>query len=131
MVLIRINMFVPGLISLATILSSVSALNTTKAKPIIIDTDFFSDVDDVGALAIANVLHNCGLCDLQGVVIDTPSKYGALAASVRPHPSLRDDKADELMVSQGINTYFGNGEIPIGALRPLTNETFSDSYLFT
>lgn len=51
-------------------------------QPIIIDTDLFSDVDDVGALAIANVLHNCGLADLRGIVLNTPSRYGALAASV-------------------------------------------------
>jgi len=51
-------------------------------QPIIIDTDLFGDVDDVGALTIANVLHNCGLADLRGVIINTPSKYGAPAASV-------------------------------------------------
>lgn len=51
-------------------------------KPIIIDTDIFSDVDDVGAIAVANALHNCGMVDLQAVVINTPSEYGALAASV-------------------------------------------------
>ncbi|CZT18151.1 uncharacterized protein RCC_03991 [Ramularia collo-cygni] len=103
-------MFVPTFSSLFALFAYVSAHDT--AKPVIIDTDFFSDVDDVGALAIANVLHNCGLCDLQAVMINTPSKYGALAASV-------------------VNTYYGNGDVPIGALRPLTNETFSDSYMFT
>lgn len=54
-----------------------------RGQPIIIDTDLFSDVDDVGALTIANVLHNCGLADLRGVVISSPSHYGALGASVR------------------------------------------------
>lgn len=53
-----------------------------RGQPIIIDTDLFSDVDDVGALTIANVLHNCGLADLRGVVISSPSHYGALGASV-------------------------------------------------
>ena len=51
-------------------------------QPIIIDTDIMSDVDDVGSLAVANVLHNCGLADLKGVVINTHSRYGALAADV-------------------------------------------------
>lgn len=55
---------------------------TTKAKSIIIDTDIKDDVDDTGALAIANVLHNCGLCDLKAVMINTHSHYGALATSV-------------------------------------------------
>lgn len=53
------------------------------AQPIIIDTDIFSDVDDLGAIATANVLHNCGLADLRGVAINTQSRYGALATSVR------------------------------------------------
>ena len=51
-------------------------------QPIIIDTDLMTDVDDIGALAIANVLHNCGLADLRGIAINTQSKYGAAAASV-------------------------------------------------
>jgi hypothetical protein len=55
----------------------------SRGQPIIIDTDLFSDVDDVGALTIANVLHNCGLADLRGVVINSPSHYGASGASVR------------------------------------------------
>ena len=53
------------------------------ATPVIIDTDIMSDVDDVGALAVANVLHNCGLADLRGIAINTHSLYGALAANVR------------------------------------------------
>jgi hypothetical protein len=93
---------------------AVSTQNDNAAAPrgftpIIVDTDIFSDVDDVGALAVANVLHNCGLADLLGVVVNTNSKYGALAASV-------------------INTYYGNGDVPIAALRPLTNESFFDSW---
>ena len=51
-------------------------------KPIIIDTDVFSDVDDIGAIAVANTLHSCGMVDLRAVIINTPSEYGALAVSV-------------------------------------------------
>ena len=47
-----------------------------------LDTDIMTDVDDVGALAVANVLHNCGLADLRGVAINTHSVYGSLATSV-------------------------------------------------
>jgi hypothetical protein len=54
-----------------------------SGQPIIIDTDLFGDVDDVGALTIANALHNCGLAELKGIAINTPSQYGAPAASVR------------------------------------------------
>ncbi|KAL6696855.1 inosine-uridine preferring nucleoside hydrolase domain-containing protein [Trichoderma pleuroticola] len=79
-------------------------------QPIIIDTDLFSDVDDVGALTIANVLHNCGLADLRGIVLNTPSQYGPLAAS-------------------SLSTYFGNN-VPIAAFRPITNDTFFDSFFY-
>lgn len=29
-----------------------------------------------------------------------------------------------------INTYFDNGDVPIAAIRPLTNETFLDTYTY-
>ncbi len=73
-------------ISTALLLSSslTLAANITKSsQPIIIDTDLFGDVDDIGALTIANVLHNCGLAELKGIAINTPSQYGAPAANVR------------------------------------------------
>lgn len=66
--------------------STRAAPNSTasnSAQAIIIDTDIYSDVDDVGSLAVANVLHNCGLADVRGIMINTHSHYGALAANVR------------------------------------------------
>lgn len=69
----------------------ISSLSTTNAvnnntshggKAIIIDTDIMGDVDDIGALAVANVLHNCGMADLKAVMINTNSSYGSLATSV-------------------------------------------------
>lgn len=62
---------------------AISTPSDLRSKLIIIDTDIFSDVDDVGALAVANVLHTCGIADVQGVIINTDSQYGSLAASVR------------------------------------------------
>lgn len=80
------------LISLLTIVLSgtLGLARATKpsangGQPIILDTDLFSDVDDVGALTIANVFHSCGLADLRGIAINSPSHYGALGASVRMH----------------------------------------------
>lgn len=72
------------MVAVGGVIGSAQATETlTKGgQPIIIDTDLFSDVDDVGALTIANVLHNCGLADLRGIVINTPSHFGALGASV-------------------------------------------------
>ena len=70
-------------IGLCVSLVNASASRIPGCQAIIIDTDIMSDVDDVGALAVANVLHNCNLADLRGIVINTHSKYGALAANVR------------------------------------------------
>ena len=71
-------------LTLLTLLSATADCLSTELSPkrIIIDTDIFSDVDDVGAIAVANTLHNCGTVDLKAVIINTPSEYGALAASV-------------------------------------------------
>ncbi|KAK6071538.1 inosine uridine-preferring nucleoside hydrolase [Seiridium cupressi] len=99
-----------GLAALVALCFGVRA-SSGSPKPIIIDTDIFSDVDDVGALAIANVLHNCGLADLRGVVVNERSKYGALAANT-------------------INTHFFNGDVPIGMIRPLSNDTYFDDYYY-
>src|SRR6266566_9113762 len=107
----RLCCVLPGLFSTPRA-AGPNATAAQLGKPIIIDTDLFSDVDDIGALAVANVLHNCGLADLRGVAINTNSRYGALAASV-------------------VNTYFGNGHIPIAAVRPLTDETFADTWYYT
>lgn len=77
------------LFELAAAVSCLDALASASGgdQPIFIDTDLMTDVDDAGALAVASVLHNCGLADLRGVAINTQSKYGALAASVRRNPS--------------------------------------------
>jgi hypothetical protein len=95
---------------LAALFLGVSSSSGTPT-PIIIDTDIYSDVDDVGALAIANILHNCGLADLRGVVVNERSKYGALAANT-------------------VNTHFSNGDVPIGMIRPLSNDTYFDDYYY-
>lgn len=103
----REQIWIAGLAVLCLGCSTASTFPT----PIIIDTDIYSDVDDVGALTIANVLHNCGLGDLRGIVINERSKYGAQAANT-------------------INTYFSNGEVPIGMIRPLSNNTYFDDYYY-
>ena len=56
--------------------SSLTATSNGAGQQIVIDTDLFGDVDDAGALTIANVLHNCGLADLKGIVLNTQSQYG-------------------------------------------------------
>ena len=68
--------------SLVTLLVALAALANAQ-KRLIIDTDIFSAVDDVGALTIANVFHNAGDVEILGVMVNTPSKWGPLAVSVR------------------------------------------------
>lgn len=53
-----------------------------EPKPLVVDIDIFSAVDDVGALAAANVLHNCGMADLKAMVVNTGSEYRGLAVDV-------------------------------------------------
>ena len=78
-----LSMMIHSLALVTLSIATASSLSSNiGAKPIIIDTDIFSDVDDIGALAVANTLHNCGIVDLQAVVINTESEYGSLAASV-------------------------------------------------
>lgn len=75
----------------------------------IIDTDIYSDVDDVGALAIANAAQDDGKVDLLGVMVDTPSIWGAPAVDA-------------------IDTYYGHGNVPIGSLKPNDDSTWSKNY---
>lgn len=76
---------------------------------LIIDTDIFSDVDDTGALAIANAAQDDGKVDLLGVMVDTPSKWGAPAVDA-------------------IDTYYGHGNIPIGTLKPNDDSIATQNY---
>ena len=66
-------------------------------------------MDDVAALGVANILHKQGTVQLLGVMVDTHSKYSGLSVG-------------------SINTYYGNPEIPIATLKPLTNETAELDY---
>lgn len=76
---------------------------------LIIDTDIFGDVDDTGALAVANASMDNDKADLIGVMVDTPSKWGAPAADA-------------------INTYYGHGNVPIGTLKPNDNNVPAANY---
>ena len=98
----------------------------------IIDTDTFFVVDDVGALAIANVFHNTGDAEVVGVMVNTPSKWDLLAVSVRlcRYTVLTIPKPSWSML-QTINTYYGNGEIPVAAIKPATDDLFFNDAFFS
>jgi len=67
---------------------------------VILDADIDSDVDDVAALAMLNMLHNNKQVELIGVVVTSDDPYAAACADA-------------------INHYFGNNKIPIGFLHGL------------
>ncbi|KAL3424039.1 inosine uridine-preferring nucleoside hydrolase [Phlyctema vagabunda] len=94
---------------LATLsLSSLVASKHNHTTNLIIDTDIFSDVDDAGALLLASTLKNVNLL---GVNVNYPSSYSALAASA-------------------ILSHYGHAHVPIGIVRPITDESFFDTFAY-
>ncbi|KAI0191177.1 inosine/uridine-preferring nucleoside hydrolase [Xylaria flabelliformis] len=86
-----------------TYLTSIAALATRKN--LIIDSDLFSDVDDASALLLAATSPHVNLL---AVNVNYPSTFSALAASA-------------ILAHYGL-------QVPIGVRRPLTNDTFFDSW---
>ncbi|MGH2389658.1 MAG: nucleoside hydrolase, partial [Chloroflexota bacterium] len=63
----------------------------------------YTDVDDVGALAVVNALTSMGEANLVGVVVDTSSEYSAGCAAA-------------------VDTYFGHPNVPVGITYPVTTD---------
>lgn len=77
--------------------------------PLIIETDMFSDVDDVGALALAHALVDDGLAEIRAIGVNTPSRWGVGAV-------------------RAVNNHRGHPYIPVGALLPQSDEVFERDY---
>lgn len=75
--------------------AAVLTRGAAKPVPIILDTDFAPDVDDVGALAILHALADQSEATILGVVISNGNIYAARAVDT-------------------VNTYYGRPDIPIG-----------------
>lgn len=87
----------------------VTAASLCTGSPgIILDTDFRSDVDDVGTLALLNALADNGECTLLGVIASQTGLYvvGAINA---------------------VNTWYGRGDVPVG-LSGVDDQRFEDFY---
>ncbi|PHH59989.1 hypothetical protein CDD81_2223 [Ophiocordyceps australis] len=82
--------------------------NCPSKKKIIVDSDFFVDVDDAGALLLASTHPQVSLL---GVNVNYPSSYSALAVS-------------------SLLGYYGQGRVPVGLVRPYTNITYLDRYTY-
>ncbi|KIJ31438.1 hypothetical protein M422DRAFT_53365 [Sphaerobolus stellatus SS14] len=72
-------------------------------KDVIIDTDFLSFTDDVGALAVANTLQNLGRVRILGIVSDVQSRFAV--------PGI-----------DAIDTWYCNPDIPFAQSQPVTNQ---------
>jgi hypothetical protein len=91
------------------ITSLLLVLGAAEIPPrVILDTDFRSDVDDAGTLALLNALADNGECELIGVIASQtgPHIVGAINA---------------------VNTWYGRGDVPIG-LSPVDDQRFNDYY---
>lgn len=89
--------------------SIVFVTGTVEVPPrIILDTDFRSDVDDAGALALLNALADNGACELIGV----------MASQTGPHV---------VGAINAVNTWYGRGDVPVG-LSPVDDQRFPDYY---
>ena len=80
-------------------------------KNVILDTDLGSDVDDVGAVALANILHNKKIINLLCVTHTTSGLYGPL-------------------VCEAINQFYHNDDIPVGVHKgkEFLKEELEDNY---
>ncbi len=91
-----------------TLLATLGAVGDANLPGIILDTDFRSDVDDVGALALLNAFVDEGEAEMLGV----------MASQTGPHV---------VGAINAVNTYYGRGEVPIG-LSPIDDQRFPDYY---
>lgn len=84
----------------ALVLAFTTMLPAAPAEPVrlIFDTDMGADIDDALALAMIHALQDRGVCRLLAV-------------------TLTNDHADAGPVVDLINTFYGRGEVPIGAAR--------------
>ena len=76
--------------------SNQSSEKNTKPVKIIFDTDLGPDYDDVGALAFLHAMADSGKVDILATV--SSNKHDLVAPAINV-----------------INTYFGRGELPVGA----------------
>lgn len=80
-----------------------------KNIPLVIETDMFCDVDDVGALAVAHALADEGRARLLCICVNTPSRYGVGAV-------------------RAVNEFYGRRALPVGGMIPQTDDVFPRDY---
>ncbi len=93
-------------IRIAMVLTVLLCVSLTAKPLIIFDTDMDSDFDDAGALALLHALADNGECEILAVMhaTSTPWSVGVIDA---------------------INTYYHQGDLPIGARKKTDNDNRS------
>jgi hypothetical protein len=95
--------------------SSITDPSTTEPAPraggpsVIVDTDFSRWWDDATVIGLANVLHRQGALNLLGIVTDIPNPVAVAAVDA-------------------INTAYGHGDIPLGAVAGSDADTSPHGY---
>jgi hypothetical protein len=79
--------------------------------PIIFDTDMTGDIDDVGALAVLNKLTNLGEAKMLACVTNNGVPEKAIGGTIK-----------------AVNTYYGNGDVPIGTYHGTTFANMGSPY---
>jgi hypothetical protein len=84
-----------------------------RADPVrvIFDTDMSGDIDDVGALAVLNKLTNLGEARMLACVTNNGVPEKAIGGCIK-----------------AVNTYYGNGDVPIGTYHGMKYAAMSSSY---
>ena len=92
--------FPPLLCLLAAVFTGLALSQAPAAEPVslIFDTDMGNDVDDAMTLSIIHALQSRGECRLLAVTLTKDNKYAARFVDM-------------------LNTFYGRGKIPIGAVR--------------
>jgi hypothetical protein len=75
----------------------VPPASTQPPTPMILDTDIYADVDDVGSVAMLNTLQSRKRVQTLAIMVDTPSVWG-------PH------------LVDAVNSWYGHPDVPIGQM---------------
>jgi hypothetical protein len=107
----RVSLVVVVLLAALAVGTAPGAGAKTKSggPRIILDTDLSKWWDDASTIGIANVLHEQGDLRLLGVVSDVKNDVAVAALDA-------------------INTAYGNGKIPLGAVEGSTEDSFDHGY---
>jgi hypothetical protein len=97
-------------VAVADAIPQGAAISQTKGGPrVIIDTDLSRWWDDASTIGLANVLHQRGKLRILGIVSNVPNRVAVAAID-------------------GINTAYGHGDIPLGAVAGSDADTFQHGY---